>query len=69
MRGGTLVASACCCGYSCLLLRLLLLHSGAHPPFPLPHADEIKDDFDALGPDAVLQAVGNGTGEFPPCFI
>lgn len=27
-------------------------------------ADEIKDDFDTLGPDATLQAVGNGTGEF-----
>lgn len=26
-------------------------------------ADEIKDDFDTLGPDATLQAVGNGTGE------
>lgn len=27
-------------------------------------ADEIKDDFDTMGPDATLQAVGNGTGEF-----
>lgn len=26
-------------------------------------ADEMKDDFDNLGPDATLQAVGNGTGE------
>lgn len=26
-------------------------------------ADEIKDDFDTLGPDATLQVVGNGTGE------
>lgn len=32
-------------------------------------ADEIKDDFDALGPEATLQAVGNGTGELrPPVF-
>lgn len=23
----------------------------------------MKDDFDALGPDATLQTVGNGTGE------
>lgn len=30
-------------------------------------ADEMKDDFDTLGPDAALQAVGNGTGEF--CFL
>ncbi|XP_029926080.1 zinc finger E-box-binding homeobox 2b isoform X3 [Myripristis murdjan] len=27
--------------------------------------DEMKDDFDALGPDAALQAVGNGT-DLPP---
>lgn len=27
-------------------------------------ADEIKDDFDTLGPDTTLQTVGNGTGEF-----
>lgn len=39
------------------------------PPSPLLFlllcfcADEIKDDFDTLGPDATLQAVGNGTGE------
>lgn len=38
------------------------------PPYPLSSAfcfcaDEIKDDFDTLGPDATLQAVGNGTGE------
>lgn len=32
-------------------------------------ADEIKDDFDTLGPDATLQAVGNGTGEFKHLFI
>lgn len=37
-------------------------------------ADEMKDDFDTLGSDATLRAVGNGTGEFffPPltssCF-
>lgn len=33
------------------------------PPFLSLRADEIKDDFDTLGPDATLQAVGNGTGE------
>lgn len=39
------------------------------PPSPLLFlllcfcADEIKDDFDTLGPDATMQAVGNGTGE------
>lgn len=40
---------------SFLLLLLLLLFCFC--------ADEIKDDFDTLGPDATLQAVGNGTGE------
>lgn len=46
-----------------------MVHRGTHPsfsPFSLLLcfcADEIKDDFDALGPDATLQAVGNGTGE------
>lgn len=40
-----------------------------HPPFFFLlfllsfSADEIKDDFDTLGPDTTLQAVGNGTGE------
>uniref|UniRef100_G3PSR9 Zinc finger E-box binding homeobox 2 n=1 Tax=Gasterosteus aculeatus aculeatus TaxID=481459 RepID=G3PSR9_GASAC len=29
--------------------------------------DEIKDDFDALGPDAALQAVGNGTVKSVDC--
>ena len=37
------------------------------PPLLTPSfslcADEIKDDFDTLGPDATMQAVGNGTGE------
>lgn len=32
-------------------------------PHPSSSADEIKDDFDTLGSDATLQAVGNGTGE------
>lgn len=27
------------------------------------YADEMKYDFDSLGPDATLQGVGNGTGE------
>lgn len=45
----------------------------SHTPPHSPHipfflllcfcADEIKDDFDTLGPDTTLQAVGNGTGE------
>lgn len=41
-----------------------LLSSPPHTPFFFLCfcADEIKDDFDALGSDA-LQAVGNGTGE------
>lgn len=40
------------------------------PPTPLFFcADEIKDDFDALGPDAALQAVGNGTGELSSGFF
>lgn len=40
------------------------LLSTPHPIFLLCFcADEIKDDFDTLGPDAALQAVGNGTGE------
>ncbi|KAM9767019.1 zinc finger E-box-binding homeobox 2b isoform 1-T1 [Menidia menidia] len=30
-------------------------------------SDEIKDDFDALGPDAPLQAVGNGTVKSVDC--
>lgn len=33
------------------------------PPPPCFCADEMKDDFDTLGPDATLQTVGNGTGE------
>lgn len=44
-----------------------LLFSPPTPPFFFLLlcfcADEIKDDFDTLGPDATLQAVGNGTGE------
>lgn len=34
------------------------------PPFLLSLCpDEMKDDFDTLGPDGTLQTVGNGTGE------
>ena len=46
--------------------RTEVLTPPSPPPFSLLLcfcADEIKDDFDALGPDATLQAVGNGTGE------
>lgn len=46
-------------------LLLLLPHANT-PLFLLLCfvADEIKDDFDSLGPDATLPAVGNGTGMF-----
>lgn len=55
--------NGCCC-------LLLVVPFRCSPP-PPPHfcADEMKDDFDTLGPDAALQAVGNGTGEFSSSFF
>lgn len=57
------------CWFGCYIEVL----TPSSPPLSPPHpffflllcfcADEIKDDFDTLGPDATMQAVGNGTGE------
>lgn len=58
-----LIVSVCWFGWCIEVLTPL---PPPHNPFFLPLcfcADEIKDDFDTLGPDATLQAVGNGTGE------
>lgn len=56
----------------CQCLLVWMVHRGTHclPLFLLLClcVDEIKDDFDTLGPDATLQAVGNGTGEFLVLF-
>lgn len=31
--------------------------------------DELKGDYDSMGPDANLPSVGNGTGQSRVCFI
>lgn len=54
-----------CEGFSVSVVCLVL--SGTKPHLPLLFStDEMKDEFDAMGPDATLQTVGNGTGEFSP---